>query len=142
VRSLRKKALAKLGRYPHLFDALKVRRARTIYDFDDAVTGPVHGFANAHDYYEKSSSIGFLAAIKVPTLLLSSFDDPFMPAEVLRRVQRLAAVNDVLCEEFHTRGGHVGFVAGAPWRPFYYAEARVFDFFEHRMERARASSYD
>jgi uncharacterized protein len=136
LRSLKRKALLKLGRYPDLFDRVKLDRARTVYDFDDAVTGPVHGFADAHDYYEKSSSLRFLADVRVPTLLLSAADDPFIPAEVLERTSRVASANPALTVEFHQSGGHVGFVAGSrPWRPFYYAEWRVFRFFESAMER-------
>lgn len=135
LRSLRRKALTKVARYPNLFDRSRLERARTVYDFDDVVTGPVHGFENAHDYYERSSSLRFLPDVRVPTLLLSAADDPFVPSEVLTRVARVASTNPALTVELHRSGGHVGFVAGAwPWRPFYYAEWRVFRFFEEGME--------
>jgi hypothetical protein len=131
LRSLRRKALAKLSRYPELFDRAKLERARTVYDFDDAVTGPVHGFVDAHDYYLRSSSLQFLPRVRVPTLLLAAADDPFIPGEVLARPSRAASTNPALTVEFHRSGGHVGFVAGSlPWRPFYYAEWRVFRFFD------------
>jgi hypothetical protein len=136
LRSLRRKAVAKLSRYPDLFDRNKLVRAKTVYDFDDAVTGPVHGFASAHDYYERSSSLQYLPEIRVPTLLVSSSDDPFLPRQVLERARKSAAANPALTVEFHEAGGHVGFVAGSwPWRPVYYAERRVFRFFEEAMER-------
>lgn len=135
VRSLRRKAAAKLVRYPGLFDAAALHRVRTIYEFDDAVTAPVHGFMNARDYYARSSSMGFLDRIRVPTLLLSAADDPFLPGIVLERVRRMADANPALTVEFTPRGGHVGFVAGhLPWRPTYYAERRAFRFFDHALE--------
>jgi uncharacterized protein len=134
--SLRRKALSKLSRYPDLFDRAALERARTVFEFDDAVTAPVHGFAGARDYYERSSSQRFLERIRVPTLLLSAEDDPFLPPEVLSRVREIAATNSQLTVEFHRVGGHVGFVAGRrPWRPFYYAEWRIARFFERAMER-------
>jgi len=136
VRSLRRKALAKLARQPGIFDAARAQAARTIFDFDEAVTAPVHGFANAVDYYSRSSALGFLDRIRVPTLLLSSRDDPFLPVTVLETVGRRARSNPALEVEFHDTGGHVGFVAGSPLRPFYYAEWRIFRFFEDVMERA------
>jgi hypothetical protein len=143
LESLRRKALAKLSRYPNLFDRASLERARTVYEFDDAVTGPVHGFASAHDYYEKSSSLRFLSAIRVPTLLLSSADDPFLPREVLARAASAAATNPALTVEFHRFGGHVGFVGGSrPWKPFYYAEWRCFQFFDEAMEQGRSRGYD
>jgi predicted alpha/beta-fold hydrolase len=129
LRTLKAKARAKLARDPGLFDPGKLEQAKTLYEFDDVVTAPVHGFADAHDYYERSSSLGYLASIRRPTLLLSAYDDPFLPAEVLYEVQGIAATNRFLTAEFHPRGGHVGFVSGkSPLVPRYYAEERVFDF--------------
>src|SRR5581483_10019621 len=79
LRSLKRKAYAKLARYPDFADPARVAAAATLYDFDDAVTAPVHGFADAADYYARSSSLSFLARIARPTLLLSAIDDPFLP---------------------------------------------------------------
>jgi predicted alpha/beta-fold hydrolase len=135
LRTLRRKALAKLERYPKLFDADQLRRARSIYDFDDAVTAPVHGFASAHDYYSRSSSLVWLEQVKLSTLLLSAIDDPFLPSEVLDEVRAIAARNPALTLEFTEGGGHVGFVAGRwPWRPSYYAEWRVCEFLSAALE--------
>lgn len=129
LRTLRPKAIAKLERYPRLFDRSKLERARSIYDFDDAVTAPIHGFTDAHDYYTRSSSLHWIGRIRLPTLLLSAIDDPFLPAEVLDEVREVAVDNPALRVEFTRRGGHVGFVAGRwPWTPFYYAEWRVCEF--------------
>ena len=135
LRSLRGKALAKLARFPDLFDRGSLMRARSVFEFDDAVTAPVHGFSGALDYYARSSSLAFLERIATPTLLLSSLDDPFLPPSVLARVTSIATGNPRLKTEFHAGGGHVGFVAGAhPWRPFYYAEWRAFRFFDQMVE--------
>jgi predicted alpha/beta-fold hydrolase len=134
LRTLRQKALAKLERYPDLFDAAELEQARSIFEFDDAVTAPVHGFESAHDYYSRSSSLNFLASIRVPTLLLSAVDDPFLPHEVLDQVREIAKTNGALTVEFPRRGGHVGFIGGrAPWRPIYYAESRVCEFLSYAL---------
>ena len=126
LRSLRRKALEKLARYPDLCAADRLATIRTLYDFDDVVTAPVHGFASADDYYTRSSSLHVLRRIRRPTLLLSAVDDPFLPAAVLDEVRREAAGNPALELDFVPHGGHVGFVAGAvPWRPVYWAEERV-----------------
>ena len=143
LRSLRRKALVKLSRYPDLFDQARLVSARNVFEFDDAVTAPVHGFADARDYYSRSSSRGFLSGIRVPTLLLSSFDDPFLPRTVLTQVRDAAAANRCLTVEFHERGGHVGFVSGPwPWRASYFAEQRVFAFLEAAMEQDDCVGYD
>lgn len=135
LRSLRSKALAKLALYPDLFDRERLDRARTVLEFDDVVTAPVHGFRDAHDYYTRSSSLAFLGGIRVPTLLLSAEDDPFLPPRVLDRVRQAARENPALELEITESGGHVGFVAGAwPWRARYYADERVFAFFDRVVE--------
>ena len=137
LRTLRRKAQEKLGRYPGLFDSVALSSARTLYEFDDAVTAPVHGFRDAHDYYTRSSSLHFLAHIRRPTLLLSARDDPFLPAIVLDQVVHIAANNSCLTLEFTDGGGHVGFVHGAPWRPLYYAEYRTGEFLSSHLTTAR-----
>jgi predicted alpha/beta-fold hydrolase len=141
LQSLRRKALSKLVRYPELASRERVLSAHTLYDFDDIVTAPVHGFADADDYYTRSSSIRFLSRIRVPTLLLSAVDDPFLPSEVLEQVRGVARGNPYLEVEFLAKGGHVGFVSGPnPFRPFYYAEWRVTEFLERAISMADSVS--
>ena len=129
LRTLKQKACAKLQHFPGAFDASALDRATTLYDFDDAVTAPLHGFADAHDYYSQSSSLQYLSAVRVPTLLLSARDDPFLPDDVLQRVIHEAGDNPQLELELWPRGGHVGFVSGqSPFDAHYYAEERVVEF--------------
>lgn len=126
LRSLRRKALAKLDRFPNIAAREAVLSADSLWTFDDVYTAVVHGFRDAAHYYGQSSSIRFLAAIRVPTLLLSARDDPFHPPEVLDDVAEIARGNPCLRTEFHARGGHVGFIQGpVPWRASFYAEGRV-----------------
>jgi predicted alpha/beta-fold hydrolase len=136
LRTLKSKALAKLQSHPDLFTASALASATTLRRFDDTVTAPVHGFRDAHDYYEQSSSLRFLHTIRLPTLLLSAYDDPFLPAQELERVAGIVDHVPALEAEFHPRGGHVGFVSGTiPGRASYYAEDRAISFFCHHLER-------
>ena len=130
LKSLKAKARAKIARYPDLIaDPSALDRVQTLWDFDDVITAPVHGFADAADYYAKSSSIAFLEGIRVPTLLLSAEDDPFLPPAVLEEVRAIAARVPALEVEFVKRGGHVGFVSGwRPWKPVNYGEWRMVSF--------------
>jgi predicted alpha/beta-fold hydrolase len=141
LRTLVEKAHRKLARYPDLCDASTLGRVRTLWEFDDVVTAPVHGFRDAADYYARSSSIHYLSRIRTPTLLLSAVDDPFLPSEVLDEVRAIAQHNPALEVEFVPRGGHVGFVSGRlPWRPVYYAEWRVADFLAQQFSSSRTAS--
>ena len=127
VAGLKRKTFLKLVRYPGLVNAEALRAVRTLEQFDDLVTGPVHGFTDAEDYWAASSSAQYLPRIRRPTLLINAQDDPFLPAEAIPRAA--AAGNDALRGEFPERGGHLGFLSGGrPWAPVNWAEARAADF--------------
>ncbi|MBV8515937.1 MAG: alpha/beta fold hydrolase [Acidobacteria bacterium] len=120
--TLRKKAMR--ADIMPLLDLDAVRRARTFVEFDDIATAPLHGFADANDYYARSSSIHFLDRIDTPVLALNAEDDPFLPREILPRARHAASA----AVDFRTTpcGGHVGFVGGrAPWKCEYWAEELV-----------------
>jgi uncharacterized protein len=134
--SLRRKAGEKAKRFPDLAPGDRIASLRTLEDFDNLVTGPLHGFADAQDYYARSSSLAYLEAIRIKTLLISAVDDPMLPAEVLDEVREIARKNPALEIEFVQKGGHAGFITGSvPWRPFYYAEYRVGEFFAEQFAR-------
>ncbi|MBS0509934.1 MAG: hydrolase [Proteobacteria bacterium] len=109
--TLKRKALAKCERHPGLFDAQRIRRARNLYEFDDAYTAPVHGFAGADDYWRRASSKPWLGAITCPTLLLNAANDSFVPPAALPAADELSPA---MAFERSAEGGHVGFLVG-PW---------------------------
>ncbi len=134
LKSLIPKAMGKISRHPELAPLATVQTARTLLEFDDRFTGPVHGFANADDYYTRSSSLHFVADARRPLLLLSAVDDPFLPAEVLDEVAHRVRGNPHITMEFPRKGGHVGFVGGRlPWRPEYYGESRAAHFLAQHL---------
>jgi len=126
VGKLKRKTLAKAALLDGRVDLGRVRRSRTFQEFDDAATAPLHGFADAQDYYARSSSNQYLASIRVPTLLIHALDDPFLPPEAVPR--EVVAANPVLTGAFTRHGGHVGFVTGPPWAPVFWAEGWAADF--------------
>ena len=116
LRSLKAKIWAKKELLESILDLEKVLGARTLVEFDDHATGPLHGFADAADYYSRASSKQFLEGIRVPTLLFHAGNDPFLPW---------------LVPAFARRGGHVGFVAGAlPGVPSFWTEIEGTRFLE------------
>ena len=110
LRSLIPKALEKAARFPDLMDAATIRRSRTLREFDEAVTAPLHGFRDAADYYTRASAGPLLGLIKTPTLLLHASDDPFLPFSAMPAVTDLPRE---ITPDFFAQGGHVGFVQGA-----------------------------
>jgi predicted alpha/beta-fold hydrolase len=108
-----------------------VRRVRTMRGFDHVATAPIHGFAGAAEYYAACSSAPVLGRIRVPTLVLHSVDDPFLPRAAVPAAALAAnpAIVDVRLE----RGGHVGFLEGPPWAPRFWAEEEVGRFLAGRL---------
>ena len=95
---------------------------RTFWDFDGRITAPLHGFADAHDYYRRASSRFYLGEIRTRTLIIQAEDDPFIFRHSLPEAGELAPGTEF---ELHAQGGHVGFVEGSPRRPSYYLERRI-----------------
>ena len=118
---LRKKVAWKRDRLADVLDMAAVDGARTIRAFDDHVTAPLNGFADAQAYYEACSSAGFLGGIRTPTLLLHARNDPFLPPTAIP--EATAGANPSLTWSLEERGGHVGFVEGPPWKPVFWADA-------------------
>ena len=135
LRGLRRKARQLLARHPEAaarIDLARMRTARTFFEFDDAVTGPLHGFRGAKHYYDESSSVNWVSRIATPTLCLSAEDDPFLPAETLRRVA--ASASGAVRLVATRRGGHTGFISGSsPFRVRYWAEERAVEFVAGRL---------
>jgi predicted alpha/beta-fold hydrolase len=100
-----------------------LRRLRDFIEYDDAITAPLHGFADVDDYYNQCSSRKFLKDIRVPTLVLHASDDPFMSPRVIPRDDELS---DQVTVELSAQGGHVGFVAaGRHGQPVFWLEQRI-----------------
>jgi len=111
LQTLRRKATAKLVRFPGLFDPERLRRARTMREFDDVFTAPLHGYRNVDDYWTRASCKPGLSAVAVPSLMINTLDDPFLPAAALPRTHE---VSPRVTLDYPATGGHVGFVSGAP----------------------------
>lgn len=109
LNTLKPKVMAKAQRFPGVIDVVRISHARDLRDFDDAYTAPMHGFRNALDYWQQSSSKPWLAHITTPTLVLNARNDPFLPEPVLPSPKDASA--NVLLHQPAT-GGHVGFVTG------------------------------
>ncbi len=131
VRKLHRKVRLKADRLRSLIDVDRVLATRTFREFDDLATAPVHGFAGAEDYYRRSSSSRFVERIRTPTLVIQSLDDPFLPPSGIPREELES--NDSIELRLYGRGGHVGFVAGSPWRPLFWAEETAAAFLAQRL---------
>jgi predicted alpha/beta-fold hydrolase len=129
--TLKKKVLKKLDDFPGLFDAVAVAECTTLYQFDNLVTAPLHGFSNTDEYWALSSSKPWLKHIQVPTLVINARNDPFMPSS------SLPAQTDVSCSvslEFPAEGGHVGFLSSPFPGNLTWLPERVIRFFDNQCK--------
>lgn len=130
--TLRDKALMKAERFPH---ALKpesreaLRSAKTLREFDNHYTAPVHGYRDTDDYWERASSKPGLREITVPTLVLNAWNDPFLPAAFLPQPNQVSAAVTL---EYPPAGGHVGFVEGPFPGNIAWLPGRILHFFDHQ----------
>ena len=105
LKTLKRKAQAKLDQYPGLFDRDAMLAARTLHAFDNAVTAPLHGFRDTEDYWTRATTRPYLPRIAIPTLLLNARNDPFLPGRVLPSA---AEVSAAVTLDQPAHGGHVG----------------------------------
>jgi predicted alpha/beta-fold hydrolase len=124
LKSLKKKVLEKAQSIKEL-DVRGLDQVKTLMEFDDHFTGPVHGFKNALDYYEKSSALKYMAGISVPTLLVNAKNDPFLSRECFP-IEQFRQHNFIQIET-PKHGGHVGF-ARFNRDNIYWSEERALRF--------------
>jgi uncharacterized protein len=96
--------------------------AKSIWQYDDVFIGPRHGFAGSEDYYERCRPTRFMPTIRIPTLMLASADDPWIPSVLYRNYDWPG--NPALLPLLPDSGGHVGFhgAGGQVWSDLAIAE--------------------
>jgi uncharacterized protein len=127
VRGLRARMLRKDACFPGRFPMERLSGIRTVREFDAAFTAPHFGFASAEDYYHRASALRVVSRIRVPALVISAADDPFVPASLFR--------DPALTSNPHVRvvvtphGGHCGFLEReSNGSDGYWAERTIVDF--------------
>src|SRR5205085_11718848 len=99
------------------------RKGMRLRMFDDVYTAPRGGYSGVDDYYTRASSAPVIAAITVPTLILTARDDPFIAVEPFEQLVPPPHVEVRIAD----RGGHTGFLGpdgrgGIAWAETKLAE--------------------
>ena len=81
----------------------------SVREFDGIYTCPEGGFSSREDYYEQCSSQPYLGLIRVPTVLLSAKDDPFIEA----RDYESARLSPSVHLHLEPVGGHMGYLTSS-----------------------------
>ena len=130
LNSLKARSLEKWQRYPMAFDRARMLGARNLRQFDDVVTAALHGFDGVDDYYRRASAKPWLRHIRLPTLMISARNDPFVPSWSLPQADALPSS---VTAEFPAEGGHVGFVSGSFPGHLQWLPTRVLEFFQRQV---------
>lgn len=125
-KTLKEKVKLKSGTLPEAIRATDLGRIRSLREFDDLITAPLHGFDGVTDYYTRNSSLPFLSKITVPALVLNAQNDPFLSPECFP--EALAKELTHVWMEFPEQGGHCGFPSANGLQAPTYAEERVLQF--------------
>src|SRR5258708_4912170 len=114
--------------FPGMFDLARMARVRTLREFDDVITATYCGFRDASDYYARSSALRVVSEIRVPTLVVTAQDDPFVPFASFSDPS--LAKNSQIRLIAPSHGGHCAFISRHGGEGRFWAEARLMEFFK------------
>jgi predicted alpha/beta-fold hydrolase len=140
VRNLKGRMRRKAALFPQDFSLEPLGRIWTVRQFDEAYTAPYYGFADATDYYHRASAMRAIDRIRVPTLILTAENDPFVPPEPFR--DAAVAGNPCITTVVTRDGGHCAFLEPAEGDyDGYWAEREVVRFATAACQDAREAPY-
>ena len=125
--TLLEKVKEKARQFPDVVSTKNLPNCRTLNDFDDMYTAPIHGFKDSIDYWTQCSAKRVLKNVRVPLLLLNSRNDPFLPAEALPTE---GEVSEYVYLEQPDEGGHIGYPEGAFPGDLDYLPRKILGFFD------------
>lgn len=138
VRDLKRRMRRKDRFWPGRFDLSALDRIRTVREFDEAYTAPYFGFENAEDYYRRASAMRVVDRVRLPTLIITADDDPFVPSDPFHdpTITGNPHITVLACRH----GGHCGFVAAASMGDDgYWAEGEIVEFVTRHALTAEAA---
>jgi predicted alpha/beta-fold hydrolase len=133
VKRLKRRMKLKANLFPELFpleDIAGFRKIRSVREFDDVVTARFCNFRNAGDYYAQSSAAAVVAEIRLPTLIITSKDDPFVPFGPFQNAAIWSNPNITLVAT--ENGGHCAFISEESGAERFWAEARIVEYCKSR----------
>lgn len=130
VKSLKRRMRRKASLFPDVYGTngllAELERVRSVRQFDEAITARSCAFEGADDYYARSSAMHFLAAIRMPTLILTAQNDPFVPFRIFQTSAIADNRNIQLVAPAH--GGHCAFISQEKGDERFWSEARIVEF--------------
>lgn len=126
VTNLMARYAVKAKLFPHRYPEKGFGPVRTVREFDDKITAPNFGYKDAQDYYEAVGAKKVVAQVRVPLLMITAQDDPFVPYALFERVN--PAQNPAIRFVAPRHGGHCGFISNQSGAERFWAEQRIVEF--------------
>ena len=126
VKGLMSRYARKHKLFPQRYPLKGLKAVRTVREFDDVITAPHFGYRDAQDYYDHVGAKRVASAIRVPTLMITAQDDPFVPYASFLAPK--IADNPSIRFVTPRHGGHCGFISNQPGPERFWAEQRIVDF--------------
>jgi uncharacterized protein len=123
VKGLLQRYRRKAEMFPERYSRNGFGPIRTVREFDDEITGPQFGYQDAEEYYQAAGAKRVIAQVRLPLLLITAKDDPFVPFESFLRAK--VAENPFVEFVAPEKGGHCGFISKWPGRERHWAEERI-----------------
>jgi predicted alpha/beta-fold hydrolase len=131
VKGLMARYARKAALFPKVYSHDGFGRIQTVREFDDAITAPCFGYRDAQEYYEAAGARKVVGRVRVPMLMITAQDDPFVPYESF--LAALVSENPAIHFLAPDHGGHCAFVSRHGGAERFWAEARVVDFCAARL---------
>ncbi|PYT73896.1 MAG: alpha/beta hydrolase [Acidobacteria bacterium] len=138
LRCLRGTLEKKAKQFPERYRVDALPRMWTLREWHEAVTAPVCGYKDAADYYQEASALRVIGQMRVPALIVTAQDDPFIPFESFRHPA--ISGNDFITLVAPERGGHCAFISRSAGGERFWAESRVVEFCRQHSEIVKQTS--
>jgi predicted alpha/beta-fold hydrolase len=132
VKGLMARYARKAALFPQIYSHDNLGKIRTVREFDDSITAPYFGYRDAQEYYEAAGARKVVGRVRVPMLMITAQDDPFVPYESF--LGALVAENPAIRFMAPEHGGHCGFISRHGGEERFWAETRVVEFCEGLRE--------
>lgn len=128
VKGLMARYARKAKLFPQRYPLNGIGPVRSVREFDDKITAPQFGYRDAQDYYDAVGAKKVVAQVRLPMLMITAQDDPFVPYELFLRANpgQNPAIRFVTPEH----GGHCGFISKRAGAERFWAEQRIVEFCE------------
>lgn len=115
---------------PNEYDLTQLSDISSVKDFDSIYQTKNTGYTSIKDYYDRASAINYIKDISLPTLIITSKDDPLVPVSSFHNKEIKSNKNITIMETKY--GGHVGFLGKNKYER-YWSDIKALEFIKEHL---------